>query len=125
MTTEKEEIFNRCLEEWGELIQVTTAMEELAELLHALSKIIRGKLDREHLAEEIAEVQLFLWELTQIYDLQEFVDFQIQDNLINLEQRLDTTKGKTDPTPTITNYIRKKLDKSVIVDNRYEDEIYR
>ena len=107
-------------------MQVTTAMEELAELLHALSKIIRGNLDREHLAEEIAEVQLFLWELTQIYDLHDFVDVQIDENLVNLEKRLDKTKGKIGPTPILTNYIRKKInDKASINLGDYIANTYR
>lgn len=126
MIENKEKIFDRCLEEWGELMQITTAMEELAELLHALSKIIRGKLDRKHIAEEIAEVQLFLWELTQIYDLQEYVDKEIKDNLKDLEQRLNDTKGKTPPTPIITNYTRKKLSKDNGINlGNYIDETYR
>ena len=113
------------MKEWGELIQITTAMEELAELLQALSKIIRGRLNREHIAEEIAEVQLFLWELIQIYDLQDFVDAQIDENLIDLERRLNKTKGKIDPTPTITNYTRFKLKHTMTREQINETSQYR
>lgn len=60
---------------YGEEIQSTVCMEECAELIQAVSKMIRGsdKLsvdDYDHLAEEIADVLICVEMLKQIYDIE-------------------------------------------------------
>lgn len=48
---------------------LTIAMEECSELIQAISKAKRGKLDAENLAEEIADVFLTIEWVTEIYDI--------------------------------------------------------
>ena len=47
----------------------TIAMEECSELIQAISKAKRGKLNSENLAEEIADVFLTIGWITEIYDI--------------------------------------------------------
>lgn len=47
----------------------TIAMEELAELIQAISKAKRGKLDYENMAEEIADVFIVIDWLREVYSI--------------------------------------------------------
>lgn len=49
----------------------TIAMEECSELIQAISKAKRGKLDKDNMTEEIADVLICLEWITQIYDISE------------------------------------------------------
>lgn len=55
-----EKIYKDCSEatDFNYELCTTIAMEECAELIQAISKVKRGKLDRENLAEEIADVMI-------------------------------------------------------------------
>lgn len=62
---------------------LTIAMEECAELIQAISKAKRGKLNRDNLVEEIADVRLCINWLLSIFD-------------IKLEEELDLINYKRD-----------------------------
>lgn len=49
--------------------QTTVCMEECAELIQAISKEKRGKHDKQHLIEEIADVYICLEMLMEIYNI--------------------------------------------------------
>ena len=51
----------------GEEIQATICMEECAELIQAISKAKRGKIDRDNMIEEIADVLICIEMLKQMY----------------------------------------------------------
>ena len=55
------------IEHYGEEVQSTVCMEECSELIQAISKEKRGKSDRMHLAEEMADVLICIEILKQIY----------------------------------------------------------
>ena len=57
------------IEYYGKKTQSTVCMEECAELIQAISKELRGKSDRMHLAEEIADVLICIEILKQIYGI--------------------------------------------------------
>lgn len=52
---------------YGIRLQSTVCMEELAELIQRVSKELRGKGDRYHLTEEIADVYICLDMLRKMY----------------------------------------------------------
>ena len=56
--------------EYNEDLCTTIAMEECAELVQAISKAKRGKLDRDNLTEEMADVLICIHWLQKIYDIQ-------------------------------------------------------
>lgn len=57
------------IEHYGKEAQSTVCMEECAELIQAISKEKRGKSDRMHLAEEMADVLICIELLKQIYGI--------------------------------------------------------
>lgn len=67
--------------------QVTVAIEELSELQKELCKYIRRSGNLFNIAEEIADVQLMLWQMQTVFDVrQEEVDRRIKykiDRTIN------------------------------------------
>ena len=52
---------------YGKNNQSTVCMEECAELIQAISKAKRGKIDRDNMAEEIADVLICIEMLKQMY----------------------------------------------------------
>ena len=63
------EIIVDSIKHYGEEAQSIVCMEECAELIQAISKELRGKSDRMHLAEEIADVLICIEILKQIYGI--------------------------------------------------------
>ena len=62
-------IISKSIKHYGEEIQSTVCMEECAELIQAISKAKRGKLDKENMMEEIADVLICIDMLKQIYNI--------------------------------------------------------
>ena len=73
---------------YGIRLQSTVCMEELAELTQQISKQLRGKGDKAHLAEEIADVYICLDMLRKMYG----VDSELLAILISY--KLDRTKDR-------------------------------
>ena len=64
-------VVKKSIEHYGKDVQSTVCMEECAELIQAISKEKRGKSDKDHLAEEIADVIICIEMLKQIYNINE------------------------------------------------------
>lgn len=64
-------IIQESIKHYGVENQSTVCMEECAELIQAISKAKRGKLDTENMTEEIADVLICIEMLKKIYDLQD------------------------------------------------------
>ena len=62
-------LLKRSIEHYGKDLQSTVCMEECAELIQAISKEKRGKSDKEHLAEEMADVIICIEMLKEIYSI--------------------------------------------------------
>ena len=76
-----EEIVKETIEYYGKEMQSIVVMEECSELIQAVSKELRGKSDKDHLTEEMADVYICLELLKQMYeitdsDVQEWIDFK-------------------------------------------------
>lgn len=91
-------VVQRSIEHYGKDVQSTVCMEECAELIQAISKEKRGKSDKDHLAEEIADVIICIEMLKQIYNITED---EIYSWVINKQERIirriekDTQSTKT------------------------------
>lgn len=77
-------VVKRSIEHYGKDLQSTVCMEECAELIQAISKEKRGKSDKDHLSEEIADVLICIEMLKQIYNI---TDDEIYPWVINKQQR--------------------------------------
>ena len=62
----------------------TIAMEECAELIQAISKAKRGKLDKDNLAEEIADVMICMDWLIDVYEI----------NILDIKEWLDKKRNR-------------------------------
>ena len=63
------QILGRAVSFYGSEIQRVIAIEELSELQKELCKSLRGQTDRQHIAEEIADVQIMLEQMMILYEL--------------------------------------------------------
>lgn len=64
-----QEIFNKAISTYGEKAQKLMAIEEMSELTKEICKDFRGKLDREHLIEEMADVLIMLDQMLLLYKI--------------------------------------------------------
>jgi hypothetical protein len=87
------EIIRSALRTWGVEHQAVVAIEEMSELQKELCKLMRGKIDLNHIAEEVADVEIMLEQIKEAYNLYHAVDthryFKLQrlDARISFEQK--------------------------------------
>ena len=82
-------IFEKAIETYGADLQKQVAIEEMAELTKEICKDFRGKGNREHILEEIADVLIMMSQLEIIYDIKTKELMDMTDNKIKrLEERL-------------------------------------
>lgn len=101
-------VVQRSIEHYGKDVQSTVCMEECAELIQAISKEKRGKSDKDHLAEEMADVIICIEMLKQIYNITED---EIYSWIINKQERtIERIKKDTQSTKTNAERIRNMTD---------------
>ena len=84
-----EAIYQATLDKWGEEAQYDQAVEECAELITALKHYRRGKIDRQSVIAELADVTLMIGQLSWMFGPEE-VDSAIQEKLAKLDRLLST-----------------------------------
>lgn len=85
-----EKVIARSVDHYGEEIQATVCMEECAELIQAISKMIRrndelSEEDYDHLEEEVADVLICIETLKQIYSIP---DLNIEEWIERKQKRM-------------------------------------
>ena len=87
MNKEIQTFIDIVVSKYGTNHQVTVAIEELSELQKELCKFIRKSGNLSNIAEEIADVQLMLWQMQTVFDVrQEEVERRVKykiDRTIN------------------------------------------
>ena len=101
-------VVQRSIEHYGKDVQSTVCMEECAELIQAISKEKRGKSDKDHLAEEIADVIICIEMLKQIYNINE--DAIYSWVITKQERTIERIKKDTQSTKTNAERIRSMTD---------------
>lgn len=81
-------IFEEVIEENGDK-QKIVAMEELAELIQAISKDLRGYPNQDNIAEEMADVYIMLHQLEIMYQNGDIIRHKIYEKA----KRLENNKG--------------------------------
>ena len=89
MTTSDSAICRKVVEMFGADLQQMVAIEEIGELLQAISKRARGKDNRDNLAEEIADVEIMLEQLKHIHKCHGEVDHWKEKKLMRLCGRIE------------------------------------
>ena len=64
-------MYEKIINHYGILPQHVVAMEEMAECIKAISKVIRNPNAKDNLLEELADVQIMTEQLIEIYGVQE------------------------------------------------------
>ena len=85
--TEKQ-IYVQALKTWGPSAQTNMVFEEMAELQKELCKNGRGKDNRDHIAEEIADVLIMLEQMMILHDCRKLVTVYKTEKLQRLEERI-------------------------------------
>lgn len=90
------EIFNtykKAIDLYGEKAQKLMAIEEMSELTKEICKDFRGKLNREHLVEEMADVTITIDQLMIMYKISGDEIQQMRERKIErLKERLEDSK---------------------------------
>ena len=64
-----ETVIQKAIETYGADLQKQVAIEEMSELTKEICKDFRGKANRENIIEEIADVQIMLYQLMAMYNI--------------------------------------------------------
>lgn len=80
-------VYNAALVKYGAENQMIVAVEELSECQKEICKILRGGRDFGHLAEEIADTQIMLEQLVQMFSLHDCVKNYTEMKIIRLSER--------------------------------------
>ena len=77
-------VVKKSIEHYGADLQTTVCMEECSELIQAISKMKRGKDNRNNLIEEVADVMICIEILKQVYGIS---DNEIQNYVCQKQNR--------------------------------------
>ena len=89
------EILENALTTFGAEAQILMVMEEMAELQKKLCKNLRGKDNVANIAEEIADVQIMLEQMTLLYDCEHAVQANREYKLMRLESRIEAAISRS------------------------------
>ena len=82
--------YKQAIETYGEIAQKLMAIEEMSELTKEICKDFRGKLNREHLIEEIIDVIITIDQLIMMYEISSKEMRQMCERKMNrLKERLE------------------------------------
>ena len=89
---EREEIYRAAIKRYGSLMQKIVAIEEMAELIQAICKDLRGKLDLLNIVEEAADVSIMLEQMELMYQCTEAIPPAMDSKLQRLGKLIGEIK---------------------------------
>lgn len=90
---ERCKVYTNALIAYGDRVQLTVAVEELAECQQAICKILRGGENFSHLAEEVADASIMLEQVRMMFSINDQVCDYMDAKVRRLDDRL---KGGND-----------------------------
>lgn len=87
----QEVIFKKAIKLWGEPLQKMMAIEEMSELTKEIVKSIRGKDNKDKIAEEIADVDIMLCQLKIMYGVHDDVEKHREFKIKRLQGMIETS----------------------------------
>ena len=84
----KNDLYQRVMDKYGIDAQLTVVIEELSELAKEVCKVKRGIGNLNHLAEEVADVEIMCEQLRYIYSIDIDVEAWKNTKLKRLDDRL-------------------------------------
>ena len=85
---EKIKLFENVLSEWGVENQVFMVMEETGEMLNALAKANRGRVTKEEIITELADVSILMEQMAVFFGYEAY-KAEKERKLIRLSERLE------------------------------------
>lgn len=82
-------VLRRALDTYGSWAQVMMVFEEMSELQKELCKYLRGRGSFEHIAEEIADVEIMLEQMKMLFCCADDVRDERRRKVERLKERLD------------------------------------
>ena len=86
---ERKQVYDAALGKWGAKMQATVAIEEMSEVIKEITKMLRGNLDREHMAEEIADATIMLEQLRQMLNINDSVESWMDYKIAALKRKVE------------------------------------
>lgn len=86
---ERKQVYDAALGKWGAKMQATVAIEEMSEVIKEITKMLRGELDREHMAEEIADARIMLEQLCQMLNINDSVNSWMDYKVAALKRKVE------------------------------------
>ena len=86
---ERKQVYDAALGKWGAKMQATVAIEEMSEVIKEITKMLRGELDREHMAEEIADATIMLEQLRQVLNINDSVSSWMDYKVAALKRKVE------------------------------------
>lgn len=83
------EVLQRALDTYGSVPQIAMVFEEMSELQKELCKYLRGRGSFEHIAEEIADVEIMLEQMKMLFCCADDVRNERRRKVERLKERLD------------------------------------
>ena len=88
MNNEELKIIEKAVDTFGNLPQIFVSIEEMGELIQALSKNFRGKDNIDNIAEEITDVEIMLNQLKYMFKVNDLCDQYKKEKLEKLNKRI-------------------------------------
>lgn len=88
MTIFERTVFQEAIEKYGEKSQITMVFEEMSELQKELCKALRGTPNIDHIAEEMADVEIMLEQMKILFDCENAVKAWHEAKTVRLEERV-------------------------------------
>lgn len=86
---ERKQVYEKALDKWGEKLQSTVAIEEMSEVIKEITKMLRGELNREHMAEEIADATIMLEQMCQMLNINDSVESWMDYKVAALKRKVE------------------------------------
>ena len=86
---ERKRVYDAALGKWGAKMQATVAIEEMSEVIKEITKMLRGELDREHMAEEIADARIMLEQMCQMLNINDSVESWMDYKIAALKRKVE------------------------------------
>lgn len=96
--TEKVLLYTKVLDSWGIEAQVRMVMEEGGEMFSALAKAFRGRVSRQEVITELADVSIMMEQMAVFFGLDEFRE-EKERKLKRLQNRLKEWEEKQNDKP--------------------------
>ena len=100
------DIYAEALNRWGEQAQIMMLFEEMSELQQAICKDYRANdySTRNNIAEEIADVEIMLEQMKELFDCHTHVSIQKNIKLKRLGETLDELKEQDGKAETYSKF---------------------